>query len=388
MVHYDFENSEYFADLIMNIPVSKDWNLKFRTVVNMIDILIERGFHIARVTFDGWQSLNIIQQMNEKGLVSEVYSVDRGTEAYDTLISTILQKRLNYYKQVVFITELKEIQLIGNRYDHPPKGSKDVSDGVAGALSNCVKNTTHAAFKFEDIKHLFSLDYNLKNFFEVSEEGFRWIKPKIKYGIPHSVYIDGIEDSLIIVHGFQDKEDFTIDYVQTVPDFDDAKIKELAFLVTNLEANFVSVGLNTSFRVVDALRKANIRTVSGDMNRLDTVQNKGIRILRSQAREAVTSFISQVKQKNIRLVDERLVFQQISELNVAKFNQKPVAVALSMWLHYMMQDAKNRIGEGPRPIAAAGRGGFLGSSVLKPNAVQSEQPKISQKKRPRPKLRR
>jgi hypothetical protein len=55
--------------------------------------------------------------------------------AYDTLKELILTGRLDYYEDLFLFDELSRLELIkGKTVDHPPRGSKDLADGVAGAV--------------------------------------------------------------------------------------------------------------------------------------------------------------------------------------------------------------------------------------------------------------
>jgi len=381
MCHYDYDRGVYVLDLIMTIPVSKNWNLKFQSIENIVDFLVLQKFPIAKVTFDGFQSLNIIQSMEKRGILSQIYSVDRGTEAYDTLIQTLLQKRLDYYPQKTFIKEVKEIQLVGNKYNHPPNGSKDTSDAGAGALANCAKDTLKTEFKHRDLTSMFNLDYNLKDHFTYEDEDglFRWVDMPFTNDMKHSIYINGLDSELIVVHGYSLKEQFIIDFADIISIVDDSDIVYLLHLISNFRAEFVSAGIETSFKVIDTLRKQRIRIVSSDMNLMDSARSRGVRVIRSQGRDAVSMFISQVKQDNVRIVKEQRLFADISEINLTNYADKPLGFAVSMWLHYMLQDAKKVTAQAPRPIlSGSGLGNSTGSSGGFKNTIG---------KRPKPRLR-
>lgn len=103
--------------------------------------LIKRGFNIIQVTFDGWQSTESIQQLKKRKIESDVLSVDKDTVAYEALKEAIYEDRLDYYYYKPFIEECQQLELVdGNKVDHRPKGSKDVSDAVAGVVFNLMNN--------------------------------------------------------------------------------------------------------------------------------------------------------------------------------------------------------------------------------------------------------
>lgn len=105
------------------------------------------GYNIAEVTFDGFQSVDSIQMLNEAGFKSELLSVDRTPEPYYTLKAALLEGRLDYYHYGSFITELQQLEEIkGTKVDHPRGGSKDVADAVAGVCYHCGKGTPGRGF--------------------------------------------------------------------------------------------------------------------------------------------------------------------------------------------------------------------------------------------------
>lgn len=110
--------------------------------------LANLGFHLQLITFDRFQSVEMMQILQEKGYETELLSVDRTMEPYDTLIELVLAgpSRISYYVHPVFVRELEELRLVdGRKYDHPRRsrtgqpGSKDLSDAVAGAVSSCLR---------------------------------------------------------------------------------------------------------------------------------------------------------------------------------------------------------------------------------------------------------
>lgn len=117
-----------------------------------------RGFRFRKSSFDGWQSIDIIQTLNRAGFQVETFSLDRTLTGYATLKEAYYEGRIFHppaYGQTkgsnaadlaalaakgdpwaILQTELRQLNLInGKKVDHPPKGTKDVSDSVAGAVT-------------------------------------------------------------------------------------------------------------------------------------------------------------------------------------------------------------------------------------------------------------
>jgi hypothetical protein len=105
----------------------------FEAVRGYILALRDAGFPIISVSYDGWQSVDSQQLLTKEGLPVQEISVDRGTEAYDTLKELMYSSRLRLPVSKVLKMELERLEMVnGKKVDHPPKGSKDVSDSVAG----------------------------------------------------------------------------------------------------------------------------------------------------------------------------------------------------------------------------------------------------------------
>ena len=98
-------------------------------------------------------SVDSVQLLIKSGIQAEVQSVDRSTEAYDTLKEQIYKGLLDIYHHPVFIRECEElIRKPNGKIDHPElsyrrsleegrkEGSKDVADAVAGCVNLCIKN--------------------------------------------------------------------------------------------------------------------------------------------------------------------------------------------------------------------------------------------------------
>lgn len=102
--------------------------------------LRRRGFEIAQVSYDGWQSADSRQMLERRGIPTRIVSVDRTLEAYETLREVAVDGRLEIYGYEPFLEEARRLELVeGRKADHPPGGSKDVADAVAGAVSEAIR---------------------------------------------------------------------------------------------------------------------------------------------------------------------------------------------------------------------------------------------------------
>lgn len=107
----------------------------------------ERHFKITKVTLDGFQSTDTMQQLRKKKYNAQYLSVDRTILPYHDLREAIYEERLEFPKYMTYLkngaTALVEIakdELLslvddGKKIDHPVGGSKDVADALAGVVS-------------------------------------------------------------------------------------------------------------------------------------------------------------------------------------------------------------------------------------------------------------
>ena len=149
----EFEGEEaprVAIDLIMQMKAKPGGEILFSEVRAVLYAMIDRGFDIKYVSFDGWQSTDSIQILKSKGIDSGLQSIDRTTEAYDTLKALLHRNALDYYRYTVRNEKGEDVNILEKEYlslelikakkvDHPENGSKDVADACAGAINNVVK---------------------------------------------------------------------------------------------------------------------------------------------------------------------------------------------------------------------------------------------------------
>ncbi len=117
----------------------------------LIDLKIHRGFNFVKVTLDGWQSTEFIQQLNAYGIDASELSVDKNIKAYQTEKDLIMMGLYKIYPNRIWLREKKELIEVKNKIDHPDlsnqrmeddnivEGSKDLSDCTAGVSLTIVE---------------------------------------------------------------------------------------------------------------------------------------------------------------------------------------------------------------------------------------------------------
>lgn len=102
--------------------------------------LRSRGFYIAGVSFDRFQSADSMQILESWGIETRQASTDRTTALYDTLRDVMYDSRLEGYYNELLVGEIQRLSLLKNgKIDHPPGGSKDLADALAGAVAWAVE---------------------------------------------------------------------------------------------------------------------------------------------------------------------------------------------------------------------------------------------------------
>jgi hypothetical protein len=113
----------------------------------LYDLKQELGFRIIDVTMDGFQSTDTMQQLRKRKFKVDYLSVDRSTLPYEDLREAIYDERIEFpeyltyrnkgddKKVEILVEELINLTHDGKKVDHPPSGSKDLADAVAGVTS-------------------------------------------------------------------------------------------------------------------------------------------------------------------------------------------------------------------------------------------------------------
>lgn len=105
------------------------------------------GINIAAVTYDGFDSRESILMWNKIGIRSQIISVDTKEEPYEFLRDALYTDRVNMTDHELLRLELVQLEHLKEKkkIDHPAKGSKDVSDGLAGSIYAAGKARTERA---------------------------------------------------------------------------------------------------------------------------------------------------------------------------------------------------------------------------------------------------
>ena len=144
----EIQRKGMIIDLSIQLMAKQGSEIQFSDVRKFILRLKEfYGFNIILATYDGWQSKDSIQILNENGIEAEQLSVDKTNDAYDTWKELMYQQLIKAYPNNIAEREAKELIVTDKgKIDHPEKsweryktekiqkGSKDVMDSIVGAV--------------------------------------------------------------------------------------------------------------------------------------------------------------------------------------------------------------------------------------------------------------
>ncbi len=116
-----------------------DKSVDFTEVKDYILSLKTRGFNIRVCTFDRWNSHDMMQQLKQYGINTELLSVAK--KHYDDMAMIVAEERVSGPAIKLLIDELLQLRIMRDKVDHPRKGSKDLADAVCGAIFNSISRT-------------------------------------------------------------------------------------------------------------------------------------------------------------------------------------------------------------------------------------------------------
>lgn len=375
LCHYDPDTDSTVIDLMLSLKPDEEWKLSFERVFHIILTIKQLGFHIAKWTFDGWQSLSTIERLVSAGIPSETYSIDRTTEAYDTLISTLTQGKLDYYYSDIFVKEFQELQLVnGKRYDHLENGSKDLSDSAAGCVTQCVKSRMGMAMgkgaEFEKSVHYESvlpisesfaggsIFYTLGGLAgEVPGRGKQW-----------AIRVDSVGDDLVTVVGWHDRQQDT-QFVDSylvwtqygrescgfVEDF-------LVHVCMQVNVTGISLGEYVPLEVLHSAQRTGKPVTSPMTNRVPGQHKHIAQTSQQLAPQAVRMTLANLKRGILKVPYNLPLLKDLQYSTVDNFMSRSYLCVLAAWSDFVTREAMFGRGSKQLPGSLVGGGANVTSA--------------------------
>ncbi|WP_370040023.1 hypothetical protein [Sinorhizobium fredii] len=122
-------------DLVLEVRPPRGGEIELENIRRLLYALRDQlKLPLKWVSFDQYQSRDSMQIMSRQGFIVGYQSMDIDTFAYDVIKQAFYDDRVRapaHPKAQKEMTTL-EIDTKKNKIDHPPQGSKDVSDSMAG----------------------------------------------------------------------------------------------------------------------------------------------------------------------------------------------------------------------------------------------------------------
>lgn len=134
----------FVVDIVLQIVPPPGEELVLGDIRRLVYDLTEHGYSIACISMDSYQSADSLQQFSARGYNTELVSVDKTMDPYENMKLALYEGRLQLYEYLPLIDELQKLEhdRERNKVDHPPRGSKDVSDALAGCLFTLLEHRT------------------------------------------------------------------------------------------------------------------------------------------------------------------------------------------------------------------------------------------------------
>ncbi len=125
---------EIYIDFMLRVVPPSGNDIIMSDIRSLLYSFMDHGFNFGLLTTDQFQSVEMRQYFElQKGVKTELLSVDRTTDPYRELRSALYENRISFYKYDPFIKEMQRVihDKIKNKIDHLPGESKDCTDAVA-----------------------------------------------------------------------------------------------------------------------------------------------------------------------------------------------------------------------------------------------------------------
>jgi hypothetical protein len=162
------------VDAVMYWTPTSEKSVDFTEVKDYILSLKTAGFNIKMCTFDRWNSHDMMQQLKQYGINTEILSVAK--KHYDDMAMVVLEERIKGPHIKLLIDELLQLRIMRDKVDHPRKGSKDLADAVCGSIYNAISRTFVPTDKEIRVHTYESMSYEA-DFGDKKEESYNLIKP-------------------------------------------------------------------------------------------------------------------------------------------------------------------------------------------------------------------
>ena len=123
-------------DFVLEVPPPKGGEINFEKIRKLIIMLRSFGIPIKWVSADSYQSTDTLQILGQQGVITGIRSTDKNSKIYDVFKTAMQDGRVFLPTHDKALKELRELERDAKtgKVDHPPRGSKDLADSIAGVV--------------------------------------------------------------------------------------------------------------------------------------------------------------------------------------------------------------------------------------------------------------
>jgi hypothetical protein len=123
-------------DLVLRVIPPRDGEIPYHRIRELLYLLRDSGVNLKFVSADSFQSVDMLQTLNLKGFMTGQRSMDRTSRPYEFLKSALYDGRVDIPHNETLLRELLALEFDAEKgkVDHPPAGSKDLADSLAGVV--------------------------------------------------------------------------------------------------------------------------------------------------------------------------------------------------------------------------------------------------------------
>jgi hypothetical protein len=121
-------------DLLLTVVPPRNGEIQFWKIRKLFQLIRDHGIPLTWVTYDSFQSVDSLQLLRQHGFLTGNVSMDKTSLPYDILKTAIYDRRIRAPYSELAKKELASLErdTKTGKIDHPPGGSKDLADAMAG----------------------------------------------------------------------------------------------------------------------------------------------------------------------------------------------------------------------------------------------------------------
>lgn len=137
------ENDIAIIDMVYRFIPPEAGEIDIEKVKLFCEDLLNRFPSIEKITYDTWAASSIMQFYDKLGFKVENLYIRK--PQHELLKEKIYTNKFHCHRYPILERELSELELDGDKIDHPSPGSKDTADAVAGVVWNAMQSSDLSA---------------------------------------------------------------------------------------------------------------------------------------------------------------------------------------------------------------------------------------------------